>query len=60
MKEIEMKKKIVVNKVVYSKGLYSVFTITARCYQTAVTELSINQFNFQGGIDTGYKSNLRQ
>ena len=31
LREIDAEKKIVLSKIVYSKGMYNKFTITARC-----------------------------
>jgi len=41
LREIDTKNKIVVSKIVFSKGRYYKFTITARCNQTAAGEIGL-------------------
>ena len=48
LREIDAEKKIVLSKIVYSKGMYNKFTITARCDQTAASEIGTVQGNMQG------------
>ena len=43
VREINLKKKIVVSKIVYSNGMYNKFTIVARCYRTAQNEITMLQ-----------------
>ena len=56
LREIDEKKKIVLSKVVYCGGMYNKFTITARCNQTASTEIGLAQGNMQGA---GPKDNTK-
>ena len=48
LREIDAEKKTILSKIVYSKGLYNKFTITARCNQTAESEIGMVQGNMQG------------
>ena len=56
LKEIDRKKKIMISKIVYSKGMYNKFSITARSHQIAAKEGSfMNSGTNQGEASPGYQ-----